>query len=116
MSAARRAPPCRTAAGPIGDAVLDHCLTGLARDADGRARVRLAGPSGAATTLWMDGLFGYVMVFTGDTLAPDRRRRAVAVEPMTCAPDAFNSGEGLIVLAPGESVTGRWGISVDPVM
>jgi aldose 1-epimerase len=102
--------------GPIGDAVLDHCLTGLVRDADGRARVRLAGPSGPATILWMDGLFDYVMVFTGDTLAPDRRRRAVAVEPMTCAPDAFNNGEGLIVLAPGESVTGRWGISVERVM
>jgi aldose 1-epimerase len=101
---------------PIGDAVLDHCLTGLARDADGRARVRLAGPSAPTTTLWMDGLFAYVMVFSGDTLAPDRRRRAVAVEPMTCAPDAFNSGEGLMVLAPGESVSGRWGISVDQVM
>jgi aldose 1-epimerase len=102
--------------GPIGDAVLDHCLTGLARDADGLARVRLARPSGAATTLWMDGLFGYLMVFTGDTLARDRRRRALAIEPMTCAPDAFNNGEGLIVLAPGEPVTGRWGISVDPVV
>jgi aldose 1-epimerase len=101
---------------PIGPAVLDHCLTGLARDADGRARVRLAGPSGPARTLWMDGLFGYVMVFTGDTLAPDRRRRAVAVEPMTCAPDAFNSGEGLIVLPPGETVAGRWGISVDSML
>ena len=90
--------------------------TGLARDADGRARVRLAGPSAPATTLWMDGLFAYVMVFSGDTLAPERRRRGLAIEPMTCAPDAFNSGEGLIVLAPGESVSGRWGISVDPVM
>ena len=102
--------------GPIGPAVLDHCLTGLARDADGRARVRLAGPSGAATTLWMDGLFGYVMVFTGDTLAPDRRRRAVAVEPMTCAPDAFNNGEGLIVLRARRDGDRAMGISVNPVI
>ena len=101
--------------GPIGPAVLDHCLTGLARDADGRARVRVVAPSGAATTLWMDGLFAYVMIFTGDTLAPERRRRAVAVEPMTCAPDAFNNGDGLIVLPPGETVAGRWGISFDPM-
>jgi aldose 1-epimerase len=53
------------------------------------------------------------MVLSGDTLAPDRRRRGLAIEPMTCAPDAFNSGEGLIVLAPGESLIERWGISVD---
>ena len=42
----------------------------------------------------MDGAFGFVMVFTGDTLPPERRRRGVAVEPMTCAADAFNSGDG----------------------
>ena len=102
--------------GPIGPALLDHCLTGLARDADGRARVRLAGPSGRGD----DPLDGRP-VRLRDGL---HRRHAgarspppgLAVEPMTCAPDAFNSGEGLIVLAPGESVTGRWGISVDPMM
>ena len=54
------------------------------------------------------------MVFTGDTLAPESRRRALAVEPMTCAPDAFNTGEGLRVLEPGESVSGRWGIALEP--
>ena len=93
----------------IGDAVLDHCFTGLERDPDGRARVRLEGPE-ATTTLWMDEAFGHVMVFTGDTLAPDRRRRGLAVEPMTCAPDAFNSGDGLRVLRPGETLTARWGV------
>jgi aldose 1-epimerase len=34
----------------------------------------------------------------------------VAVEPMTCPPDALNSQEGLIVLEPGASFTGRWGL------
>ena len=94
----------------IGDTVLDHCFTALGRDADGRARVSLAGPAGRVT-LWMDEAFGYVMVFTGDTLAVDRRRRGLAVEPMTCAPDAFNSGDGLRVLAPGEQFVARWGVS-----
>ena len=37
-------------------------------------------------------------------------RPAVAIEPMTCAPDAFNSGHGLIVLEPGGSWSGSWGI------
>lgn len=94
----------------LGAAVLDHCFTGLARDPDGRARVLLEGPS-ATTTLWMDEAFGHVMVFTGDTLAPDRRRRGLAVEPMTCAPDAFNSGDGLRVLHPGQQLVARWGMS-----
>jgi aldose 1-epimerase len=62
----------------------------------------------------MDGLWGFVMVFTGDTLAPERRRRGLAVEPMTCAPDAFNSGDGLLTIRPGGSVEGRWGIGREP--
>jgi aldose 1-epimerase len=46
------------------------------------------------------------MLFTGDMLAqPERRRRSLAVEPMTCAPNAFRSGDGLQTLAPGQSLT-----------
>jgi aldose 1-epimerase len=50
------------------------------------------------------------MVFSGDSL-PDVNRRSLAVEPMTCAPNAFRSGEGLIRLAPGGSVTSLWGLA-----
>lgn len=53
-----------------------------------------------------------MQIFTADTLAPERRRRGLGVEPMTCPPDAFNSGEHLIVLAPGDSVTHTWGASL----
>lgn len=90
----------------IGSTVLDHCFTGLDRDPQGRARVRVGG-----TTLWVDESWPYVMVFTGDPL-PDVARRSIAVEPMTCAPNAFRSGEGLIVLEAGETHTGSWGITV----
>jgi aldose 1-epimerase len=90
---------------PIGATVLDHCFTGLDRDADGRARVRLG-----ETTLWVDESWPYVMVFTGDPL-PDVARRSVAVEPMTCAPNAFRTGDGLVVLEPGETRSGSWGIT-----
>lgn len=93
----------------IGDAVLDHCFTGLVRDPDGHCRVRLEGPA-ATTILWMDEAFSHVMIFTGDTLATDRRG-GLAVEPMTCAPDAFNSGDGLRVLQPGQELVGRWGVT-----
>lgn len=90
---------------PIGSAVLDHCFTDLARDSDGRVRVRVG-----ETTLWADHSWPYVMVFTGDPL-PDVARRSVAVEPMTCAPNAFRSGAGLVTLEPEETHSGSWGIS-----
>lgn len=93
----------------LGDTVLDHCFTDLGRDGSGRASVKLEGPSGRVV-LWMDDAFPFCMVFTGDTLSADRRRRGVAVEPMTCAANAFASGDGLVVLAPGEALTGQWGV------
>jgi aldose 1-epimerase len=90
---------------PVGAVEIDHCYTDLDRDADGRVRV----PFGDAM-LWADGSFPYVMVFTGDGL-PDVDRRALAVEPMTCPPNAFRSGVALIRLEPGESHSGSWGIT-----
>jgi len=51
-----------------------------------------------------------LMLFSGDPL-PDVRRRSLAVEPMTCPPNAFRTGEALIRLMPGSSFTGTWGIA-----
>ena len=60
-------------------------------------------------TVWADAAWPYVQLFTGDR--PDVQRRGFAVEPMTCPPNAFNTGEGLIRLEPGDAFEGRWGIS-----
>lgn len=60
--------------------------------------------------VWADEAWPYVQVFTGDL--PDVARRGLAIEPMTCPPDAFNTGERLIRLEPGESFGGTWGIRV----
>jgi aldose 1-epimerase len=99
----------------IGVTRLDTCYTGLTRDGDGRARVDLDHPDGGGgATLWVDERFGYLMVYTGDTLDPGRRRTSVAVEPMTCPPDAFRSGTDLVVLRPRGRWTGSWGITVRP--
>ena len=60
--------------------------------------------------LWGDATMSWIQVFTGE----DRRDLSLAVEPMTCGPDAFNEGithDGLIVLAPGKSYSGRWGVT-----
>jgi aldose 1-epimerase len=96
---------------PVGGLVVDDCFTDLARDADGTAEVRLVRPDGSGAAVWMDASYGYLQVFTGDVVEPpSRRRQGLAVEPMTCPPDAFRSGEALVRLAPGESTTGTWGI------
>ena len=58
-------------------------------------------------TLWVDESYPYVMVFTGDI--PAVQRRGLAVEPMTCPPNAFRSGDALVTLEPGESTTARGG-------
>jgi aldose 1-epimerase len=96
----------------IGATQLDTAFTGLSRESDGRVRVRLQAPKGRrATTLWMDGAHEYLMVFTGDTIPdPARRRRGLAVEPMTCAPNAFRNGLGLTVLEPDQAITTSWGL------
>jgi aldose 1-epimerase len=94
----------------IGSQELDHAFTGLERDLQGRAQVLLAA-AGSRLRVWLDGSFPFVQVYTGDTL-PDRSRRrlGIAVEPMTCAANAFNSGDGLLMLPPGASFAGCWGI------
>lgn len=95
----------------IGSLELDTAFSDLRRDSDGRAEVTLAAPGGdRPVAVWMDAAHPYVMAFTADGLPEDDRRRSLAIEPMTCAPDAFNSGDGLRVLAPGESVVTVWGI------
>jgi aldose 1-epimerase len=91
----------------IGDTVLDHAFTNLERGDDGRARVTLSGPE-RAVELWVDAAYGYLMLFTGDV--PNIGRRGLAVEPMSCPPNAFQSGEALVRLEPGASVSASWGI------
>ena len=95
----------------IGSLVLDDCFCDLSRDQDGRARVRLSSSeTGRSLAVWMNEQYRYAQIFSGDTLAPERRRHGLAIEPMTCPPDAFRSGTDLIALAPGESIQLEWGV------
>jgi aldose 1-epimerase len=91
----------------LGQMRMDQGFTGLTR-AEGRSHVEVRTRSGGAR-IWFDATFGYVQVFTVDQLTPNRP--AVALEPMTCAPNAFNTGAGLIVLDPGGHWSGSWGIA-----
>lgn len=79
-------------------------------DPHGLVRHTLTDPSGHGVQLWADPTFGWVQTYTAEE--HPGRGRAVAVEPMTCPPDALNSGRDLITLQPGESWIGRWGLKV----
>jgi aldose 1-epimerase len=94
----------------IGDLVLDTAYTDLDRDPDGRVRVRVALPGGTGVDLWAGETVSWLQAFTGDTLAPERRRRGLAVEPMSCPPGALASGRDLTVLEPGEEHVLTWGL------
>lgn len=96
----------------LGGQKLDFAFTDLARDDTGRAWVRLSAPDGHTVELWVDEHYPIIELYTGDTLKPDRRRRGLGTEPMSCPPNAFQSGKGLIVLAPGQSLTTTWGVRI----
>jgi aldose 1-epimerase len=99
---------------PVGATRLDTCITGLARGSDGRSRARLESTGGGhGVEVWAEEAFGYLQVYTGDTLEPaSRRRQAVAIEPMTCPPNAFASGVDVIRLDPGAWWEAAWGIAL----
>jgi aldose 1-epimerase len=100
--------PLRTGARLKGvdlDSAFGECVPA---DGDDLVRHRLVAPDGRGVELWAEPVFRWVQVFT----PPDMpgHGRGVAVEPMTCPPDALNSGTDLAVLAPGGEWTARWGI------
>ncbi|MGH3831632.1 MAG: aldose 1-epimerase family protein [Pseudonocardiaceae bacterium] len=96
----------------LGTQKLDFAFTDLTRDESGRACARLTGPDGHRVELWVDEHYPILEIYTGDTLKPERRRRGLGTEPMTCPPNAFQSGEGLLRLEPGQSLTTTWGVQL----
>jgi aldose 1-epimerase len=94
----------------LGALEIDYAFTDLSRDSDGRAWVRLGRPDGRTVELWVDETFPIIELYTADTLSPARRRRGLGTEPMTCPPNAFQTGQHVIQLEPGQSTTTTWGV------
>jgi aldose 1-epimerase len=93
----------------LGPVKIDHAFTGIARGSDGRARVRVQDPGGTGVELEWGAEWPWVQIHTADKpIGPDRL--GLAVEPMTCPPDAFNSGADLVHLQPGRTHTAQWTI------
>jgi aldose 1-epimerase len=99
----------------IGDRKMDTAFGDLVRRPDGTVAASIRGPSGAGVELRADPGTKWWQVYTSDTLPTPRFRRAIAIEPMTCPPDAFRTGRDVIVLEPGASWSGWWEIGPLPV-
>jgi aldose 1-epimerase len=106
----------------LGAVEIDHAFTSLAADAEGLTTVRLTDAAGSGVAMVWDAACPWVQIHTADLPGgtdDPLNRLGLAVEPMTCAPDAFNDASypfdtGLRVIAPGESATASWLIQAIP--
>jgi aldose 1-epimerase len=96
----------------LSELAADVALTGF-DVVDGRVEHRLDAPDGTGLRVWADEAFGWAQVYSPPNFpGPGRpgQRKAIAIEPMTCAVNAFNTGVGLRWLDPGETWSGSWGL------
>jgi aldose 1-epimerase len=98
------------AARRIGTTEIDHAFTGISFDASGRARLLIRDPGGTGVGMSWDKSCPWLQIHTADKRPPAANRLGLAVEPMTCPPDAFNSGQDLVRLEAGATHTASWSI------
>ena len=97
----------------LDDVQIDHAFTDLTRGSEGMATVRVLDPAaGTGVAMVWDETCPWVQIHTADLpKKPESTRLGLAVEPMTCPPEAFNTGEDLVVLEPGAVHRTGWTIS-----
>jgi aldose 1-epimerase len=96
----------------VGDTFVDHAFTDLARTGDDLlATARLTAADGRGVAMTWGPELPWVQVHTADRPERENDRVGLAVEPMTCPPDAFTSGIDLVRLAPGETHAASWTIA-----
>lgn len=101
----------RQAAGAAAESCRD-AGDGLRHGAGSWSYARLRGADDGEIVIGMDESFRAWQACTGDGLDADLARRAIAIEPMTCAPNAFAAGEGYDVIAPGAEFAVEWSIAL----
>jgi aldose 1-epimerase len=94
----------------IGGTEIDHAFTAVAFDDEGRAQLIALDPGGTGVGMAWDRSCPWLQVHTADKQPPLPNRLGLAVEPMTCPPDAFNSGQDLVRLEPGAAHEASWSI------
>lgn len=93
----------------VGDTIVNHAFTALRRGPDGRAHVRVTSAD-RGIDIACDRSVEWVQVYTADASGPGVLRHGLAIEPMSCPPNAFNSGRDLRVLRSGESTHIEWNL------
>ncbi|WP_432789126.1 aldose 1-epimerase family protein [Brevibacterium sp. K11IcPPYGO002] len=102
----------------IGGTILDDAYDSPRRGDDGWSRARLKGADLREVVVGMGPGFRTWQACTGDGLNEDLARRAIAIEPMTCPPNAFAAGaagEDFDVVAPGDELAVEWSIALTGV-
>jgi aldose 1-epimerase len=94
----------------LGDVQIDHAFTDIERDPQGNATVRLTDAGGTGVGIRWDRSCDWVQIHTADHPDSERHRLGLAVEPMSCPPDAFNSGEDVVHLPAGATHIASWSI------
>jgi aldose 1-epimerase len=92
----------------IESTMIDHAFTDLHRDGSGTAATVLTDRFGRGVRMTWGPQCPWVQVHTADLADQAKSRLGLAVEPMTCPPDAFNSGTDLIELEPGQLTSASW--------
>lgn len=92
----------------IGPLFIDHAFTDLGRDPQERLTITVSAPGGTGVELSAGPELPWLQVHTGDRPEPENNRRGLAVEPMTCPPDAFRSGTDVVRLSPGAEHAAAW--------
>lgn len=91
----------------VADSQLDHCFR--LDSTKEKAEILIVNDENKlAYKIWQTtGIhkYNFLQVYTPPS------RTSIAIEPMTCAPNAFNNEDGLIILAPGERISVLWGVS-----
>ncbi|MGH3625637.1 MAG: aldose 1-epimerase family protein [Sciscionella sp.] len=96
---------------PIGETKMDTAFVDVLLGSNRESTALLRRPGSADVELWMDEKHNYYQLYTDDSPSVRRpTRQGLAIEPMTAAPNAFATGDGLIVIEPGEQHSSRWGL------
>ncbi|KAA0108359.1 aldose 1-epimerase family protein [Mycolicibacterium sp. P1-5] len=94
----------------IGSQDIDYTFTDLTRDSDGLAWVNVTDAEGHSIAVWVDQHYPYIEIYTSHTQPEPHWRTGLGVEPMTAPPNAFRTGDDVVRLEPGQSMSSRWGI------
>lgn len=73
--------------------------------------IMLSDPDGWVLSVHASREFRWVQAFTGHLPTLELSRQGFAIEPQTCPPNAFVTGQDVMDLAPGESGGASWSIS-----